>query len=600
MGKIIPKQTIEQVRDANDIVDVIGSYIQLKRAGTAHKALCPFHKEKTPSFNVNQHRQIYHCFGCGAGGDVFRFVMEYEGIDFGMAVRMLADRAGIQLEFEEGSGPDRSEKEVLYRIHEEAASFFHRALMQMPEAETARKYLADRAISGETIEAFLIGYAPERKSTMREFGKKKGFSTEELAKAGLMAIPERGTPYDRFRKRVMIPIRDQLGRVIAFTGRVLDASQPGGKYVNSPETALFHKSRVLFALDMARRSIVDQREAIICEGQIDAIRCHEAGIDTVVASQGTALTEEHARLLKRYADSVVFVLDPDEAGQNAALRSAEHFLRAELGLHVVALPEGEDPDTLIRDKGPEAFRKLVDGAVSIIEFAIDVMGRREDLQSEAGLMRTVQTVLDLVHCVPSSVRRDQYLAIAADRLGLREDALRRDLSRKRKPARRAPEEETHQPAATVRRPPEELALLETLCAHPETVSLVEQYLPLSEMADDACRALAEQLLDNSGDETFSLAVAVSDNDELTRLAARVQVEPRNVTDGGLTPEQAVQKIILVIRRKHLERRRDEITRQIDTAEDGEREELRRDRARLVLDISRFRQGWDAALPILEL
>jgi len=266
----------------------------------------PFHREKTPSFQVNPARQIYHCFGCGAGGDVFRFVQEREKVDFLTAVQILARKAGVTIELSEEDRRDASGKDLLYKIHEEAAALYRRVLLQDPAAAPAREYLRQRQLDAPAAEKFQIGYAPERPA-MLAWGASKKYPPEALETAGLLlrgdsARGRGGEWWDRFRNRVMFPIRDEQGRVIGFSGRVLRAEDHPAKYVNSPETPLFHKSRVLYAIDQARHAIIDARQAILCEGQIDTLRCHLAGLTNVVAAQGTAVTEEHARILKRYAD----------------------------------------------------------------------------------------------------------------------------------------------------------------------------------------------------------------------------------------------------------------------------------------------------------
>jgi DNA primase len=304
--KQIPRETIEEVRSRNDIADVIGSYLSLKNAGTRFKANCPFHKEKTPSFTVSPDRQIYHCFGCGAGGDVIRFVQEYEKVDFMTALQMLADRVGMELNLEEGGEGSGADKRKLFQIHEGVAQLYQRILLDHESGEAGRAYLASRALKPETIKEFQIGFAPDRFDALEKWAQQKKIPLELMEQAGLMIKSDkRSGYYDRFRNRLMFPIRDEAGRVIGFSGRAIVKDEKSGKYVNSPETPLFHKSRVLFAIDKARRAMADSRVAIVCEGQIDAIRCHEAGLANVVASQGTALTSDHARMIRRYADEVI-------------------------------------------------------------------------------------------------------------------------------------------------------------------------------------------------------------------------------------------------------------------------------------------------------
>ena len=319
MAGMVSKETIDQIRNALDISDVIGSYIQLKRTGHVAKALCPFHKEKTPSFHVNPARQAFHCFGCGAGGDVFKFVMLYDHVDFPTALRMLASRAGVALQIDEKrSGPkDGPGKDELFAANEDASKRYQKELLQSPEAAPARDYLKKRSLDVAACKDWGIGYSPEGWGFLSDAaGPRNGPQMKALEAAGLLSTNEKGNLYDRFRGRVMFTIRDELGRAVGFSGRVLKVDdKAGGKYVNTPETPVFRKSRILFGLDKAKREILDARRALLVEGQIDCIRCHLGGFKNAVASQGTAFTGEHATLLKRYADHVVVVLDADAAGQ---------------------------------------------------------------------------------------------------------------------------------------------------------------------------------------------------------------------------------------------------------------------------------------------
>ena len=337
MAGMVSKDVIDRIRGALDIADVIGSYIQVKRAGSSAKALCPFHKEKTPSFTINPARQAFHCFGCGVGGDVFKFVMLYENVDFPTALRLMASRAGVVLEFDEGGSRSKSDgpaKDEIFKANEDAAVRFQKELQQSPEAELARAYLQGRALDLDAWKEWGIGYAPDGWGFLSDKAGGRGSARmKALEAAGLVLTNEKGNLYDRFRGRVMFTIRDELGRAVGFSGRILKPDEKsGGKYVNTPETSVFRKSKILFGLDKGKREILDQRKVLLVEGQIDCIRCHLGGFSTAVASQGTAFTEEHARLLKRYADHVVVVLDADSAGRKAALRTAE--LLIEEGLAV--------------------------------------------------------------------------------------------------------------------------------------------------------------------------------------------------------------------------------------------------------------------------
>lgn len=552
--KQIPRETIEEVRARNDIADVIGSYLSIKNAGTRFKALCPFHKEKSPSFTISPDRQIYHCFGCGAGGDVIRFVQEYEKVDFMTALQMLADRAGMELSFEEGGEGGGADKRKLFQIHEGVAQLYHRILLEHESGEAGRAYLATRTLKPETVKEFQIGFAPDRFDALEKWAQQKKIPLELMEQAGLMIKSDkRSGYYDRFRNRLMFPIRDEAGRVIGFSGRAIVKDEKSGKYVNSPETSLFHKSRVLFAIDKARRAMADSRTAIVCEGQIDAIRCHEAGLANVVASQGTALTADHARMIRRYADEVILVLDADAAGQKAALKSSAAFIAEELSVRVASLPEGEDPDSLVRDHGADALRSRIAGAVSALDFLIDVMAARENLKTEAGVMRTARAVQALIAQAPGAVQRDRMVTHAAGRLGLSSAAFRLDLARKKE--RPAPVIAPEVPVAPVKHPDEEMALIQMLFLHPEAVfPVVADHLPPAHLTDPDCRLLLELMLENPAALTDNIP---EDRPEAQRLAVRIQMEEMKLR-GDVPPAKAAQDIVMALWRQALTRRRREL------------------------------------------
>lgn len=434
MSGFIPERILDEIRFRNDIVEVIGAYVPLKRAGSTYKACCPFHREKTPSFNVNPNMQIFKCFGCGEGGDVISFVMKHQGLDFVTAARTLAERAGIAIEVEADNG-EGAQRKVLYEIHHGIAQFYRRCLEKYPAAQKARDYVAERKLDGEAVEAFQIGYAPAGWDNALKWAEKYGFSADQLEQAGLVLRSvkqdRRGVFYDRFRDRLMFPIQDSQGRVIAFSARLLvnDPKQP--KYVNSPETPVFSKGRVLYGLDKARRHIVNTagREALICEGQIDVVRCHLCGFPTAVAAQGTAFTDDHVQLLKNYADSVLLVFDADAAGQAAALKTAHLFMKAGLVARVVVLPPGEDPDSFLRVNGPDAFRERLEHAVSAVSFQIGVLGASEpDMRGIAATARIAKAALETIACSPHAVQRERMLQEAAALLGLPQHALEADLA----------------------------------------------------------------------------------------------------------------------------------------------------------------------------
>lgn len=373
----IPEETIQQVIAATDIVALVGRSVKLRKAGTNYLGLCPFHNERTPSFNVSPSRNTYHCFGCGAGGTAIRFVMEHDGLSFVEAVKRLADAAGIRIEeevWDANAEAEAKHRSLLLRAHREIAEWFHQLLMKHKIAAPARDYLKSRGITAEVAKNWQMGYAPPHGAFFREWAMKARIPESILVEAGLFVQSDedsgRRGAYPRFRDRLMFPIRNDHGDVIAFSGRVLDPEAKTAKYLNSPETALFSKSRVLFGFDRSKRAISKTGEAIVCEGQIDMIMVYEAGFQNVVAGQGTAFTELHAKLLKRVCNEVVLCYDSDNAGYKAAERAFQILSPIGLTVKVASLPQGEDPDSLLRKQGPEALQAVLGGATDFLEYQI--------------------------------------------------------------------------------------------------------------------------------------------------------------------------------------------------------------------------------------
>ena len=429
----VPDSTLEEIRLRTDLVDVISSYgVNVKRAGGGYMACCPFHHEKTPSFSIQPEKGFYHCFGCGESGDVFKFVQRQEGLGFMEAVKKLAERCGVTIQ--EKEDPDAGKRARLYALHAELAAFFRRCLLQTREAEQARAYLGSRDLDGDIGEKFCIGYAPRGDVPLRRWAEKRKFTLEELSAAGVLLPPREGYAswYSRFGGRLMFTIRDRSGRPVAFSGRILTNDKKAAKYVNSPETPIFRKSNILFALDQAAGNIAKaaRREAIVCEGQIDVIRCHACGFTTAVASQGTSFTTEHVQLLKRCADSAVLVFDGDGAGQKAAIRTGGEFLAAEIPVRVATLPPGEDPDSLLRTKGPEAFKACLDAAESITSFQVRVLRAQEtNPVSIDAVTRVSRAVLETLAKCPSAVMRETLMDEAAGLLHVPASALREDFAK---------------------------------------------------------------------------------------------------------------------------------------------------------------------------
>lgn len=432
--------TIEQIRAASDIVDVIGSYVPLKRNGANFVALCPFHREKSPSFNVNAQRQIFHCFGCHKGGDVFTFVKEYENIPFPDAVRRLAERAKIPLQMDDSPGQKQSRhiKDTLLQLHEQITQRWQNALANEACAQPARDYLAKRGVSPEAVKLFRLGYAPDVWDDTVNWAKSKGFELPVVEQGGLILSKDGGNGYyDRFRGRLMFPICDEQGRAIGFSGRVLDPEAKTAKYVNSPETPIFTKGKVFFGLDKSKRALLDADCAIVCEGQIDLISCFMAGVQNIVAPQGTALTADHARILKRYVDEVVLCFDSDNAGQNAAVRSLDSLLASGLAIRVAVVPAPHDPDSFIKESGGEAFKQLIAKAEGFFDYYLNRLCATNDLTSDKGRLTVLQSMAEAVHKTGNVVLVDKYAQKTALRLGVTPEAVRvefRKASRLKRPA----------------------------------------------------------------------------------------------------------------------------------------------------------------------
>ena len=428
----IPSETIEQIAAANDIVEVIGSYFPLKRAGANFKALCPFHQEKTPSFMVSPGRQTFHCFGCGAGGSVFRFVMEYEHVDFPSAVHKLGARAGITVVENRGAaGEDRQyqTRRKLLKLHAEAVEWFHENLIKSKVGESARRYLKRRGITGEIAKRWQLGYAPDEWDAFGNWARAQGYEQRDLLASGLLKtrdendVQGRQSAYDRFRGRVMFPICNDVGEVIAFSGRLLEDEKGAAKYLNSPETPLFRKGNVLFGLHKSKRALIEANCAIVCEGQLDLISLFEAGITNVVAPQGTAFTETQARILKRYVNEVVLCFDSDAAGTKAAERSLEALLQNGLFIRVVELPPGEDPDSLIRSEGKEAFEKGLATARDFFDYLIEREAALSKPESSVERIQLARRIVEKVARVPDSLLRGEIVKKTAARLNLAAEEL---------------------------------------------------------------------------------------------------------------------------------------------------------------------------------
>lgn len=429
----ITDAVIEELKARTDLADLVASYgVDVRQAGSGRVACCPFHHEKTPSFHINVSRGFYHCFGCGETGDAIKFVEKMEGLSFLDAVKKLANACGLKIE--EKSDPDAARRKRLYAVMAEVALFYRKCLLELPEADLARRYLIKRDLGSDAQETFLIGYAPMGLTRLEAWAKAQGYTREELEAAGLVGRSKKDETervYHRFGGRLMFTIRDRQSRVVAFSGRQLVEDKHAGKYVNSPETLIFKKSNVLFGFDRAAGEIgrSPRREVIVCEGQIDCIRLHLSGFKNAVAGQGTAFTEEHVKMLHRVADNAFLVYDDDAAGHKATIRSAAMLLAAGMPVRVVRLPGGDDPDSFLRTKGAAAFRTLLDQAESIVTFQCRVERAKEtNPETIDAVTRVTKAVLATVASCSSAILKAGLVDEAARILGLPVAALTEDLA----------------------------------------------------------------------------------------------------------------------------------------------------------------------------
>jgi len=569
--------TLERVRAANDIVDVIGSYLPLKHAGANFTALCPFHKEKTPSFNVNPHRQIFHCFGCHKGGDVFAFVRDYENLDFPEAVRRLAERARIPLEYEKGvdDAQVRSTKEKLLEIHEQITSRWQNALAREESGQIARDYLITRAVSPDGVALFRLGYAPDLWDDTVNWARSKDYELAMVEKAGLILKKEGSDRYyDRFRGRLMFPICDEQGRVIGFSGRILSGDEKTAKYVNSPETPIFTKSKVFFGLDKSKRALLEAEQAIVCEGQLDLIACFMAGVKNIVAPQGTAFTSDHARILKRYVNEVVLCFDSDQAGQNAAVRALDHLLASDLAVRVAEIPSPHDPDSLIKASGVEAFKKIIEGAQGFFDYYLNRLCEANSVTTDKGRLAVLHGMSEAVHKTNNVVLIDNYAQKTALRLGVRPDAVRLEF-KKLKRAKHSPmeAEPTEEPAA-VETPPSALesGLLKILFLHEDLVELAARHLSIDWLQHSLARKIVEQRFAAQANRNWkSLVAFIAEFEDVAaqNLITAIAAGERSVPN----PTQQLTDILVRLRNQAIDRQLAAMIQKVNQPETNEEERI---------------------------
>lgn len=540
---IIPESSIEEVRSLSDVVDVVGEYVQLKKRGSNFVGLCPFHSEKTPSFNVNPRMGIFKCFGCGEGGDVFSFISRIEALSFPEAVRVLAEKSGVVLPQEEAPSEDASESESIYHALRFAARFFHEALAKDDRAEVARKYLLNRGFELDSIKKFGIGYAPDSWDALFVKATEQHIDAEYLEGAGLIIRKKDGVGYyDRYRHRLIFPIFSHVGKVVGFGGRVLrEDDEP--KYINSPETKVYNKSRILYGLYNAKNAIRAKEEAILVEGYTDVVSLNQAGVEHVIASSGTALTRDQIGAVSRYARTIVLLYDADQAGLRAALRGIDLILEEGLIPYAVRLPDGEDPDSYVNEHGGAKFEEyLRSNRQNFVEFVLTNSRSAGSMDTPEGIATVQRTILQSVARIKDSLIREAYLKEASSKLDIPDMQLRpilegyikgdsrRTEGKSRREARKRGRSEMESGNKEVdvkktRQPmPSEKKLLRLMLGEgSDMIEWIMTRLPLSDFTEGPVREMAGVLVDQYKNQAFNRKVffGPGSNREVQALAAEV-------------------------------------------------------------------------------
>lgn len=536
-----PENFIQELVDRNDIVDVVGSYVNLsKKSGANYFGLCPFHNERTPSFAVNPSGQFYHCFGCGKGGGVINFIMEVENLSYPDAVRLLAERAGMQVP-EDSYDRDSKKRARMLALNKDAAMFFYEEL-GTPEGQKAVHYMQERGISPQIAKRFGLGCAPDSWDSLLKAMAQKGYSEKELFDAGLVKRGQRGDFYDTFRNRLMFPVIDVRGDVIGFSGRIL--SGDGAKYMNSPDTLVYNKSRTLFGLNLAKKS--KSGYLLLVEGNVDVVSLHQAGFDSAVASLGTALTAEQARLMSRYTSEIILCYDADEAGQKAAQRAIGLLEKLDMKVRVLRIPGAKDPDEYLKKKGADAFRNLLTGSEDQVDYRLNSVKAKYDLGTDAGKVGFLKEATELLATLPGPVERQVYAMRVAGEAGVGADAVIQEAERRRAVLvtwnRTKTEKEMNRPERAAQPPERELryqdpgsaaaeeGLIRLLYLEP---GLIREDLPAAEEFSSAAlakiyQALREKIGTGSAVNVNSLAT-VLEQDEMN-LLVRILQKPEALSE----------------------------------------------------------------------
>ncbi len=570
MRGFLTEEKVSEIRDRANILEVVSDYVSLKKAGKNYKGLCPFHSEKTPSFMVNEAKQMFHCFGCGEGGDVFAFLMKVGHYSFPQAVEQLAKRYGVSLPSREltlGQKKEMAKRNLLFQINQIACEYYYQLLTQAKEAEEARRYLIQRGIGKEIIEEHRLGYSLERWDGLVGHLKDKKVSLELAWELGLILPKKREGWYDAFRGRIIFPIFDLHRRVVGFGGRIIKTGEP--KYLNSPESAIYHKGETLYGLQVAKGYIPEKDCVIIVEGYFDLLTLHRCGLKHSVATLGTALTTQHIRILNRYTKNLITVFDSDQAGIQATLRTLPLFLEEEVFGKMVLLPKGEDPDTFLRREGVEGFEKRVREAIPLIDFFFDQLMSHYDVKSIEGKVKIAQEGVQLIAKIRDPIRRDFYLRSLAERLEVKE-AILHDLLRSPPKERLKAQEEIKKQSVEGRGfPKSEEMLVRLMIYHPRFIPLISGEGVIMEFESEVLKKIAErlvQLYQRRGRVDPKEAVGYLEEDIQKRFCQIIFHD--DVFEESHT-EKIIRDCIQKIREKRFKRDRLELLKRIKEAEKKE-------------------------------
>ena len=587
-------EVINDVRQSNDIVDVISQYVHLKRSGRNFFGLCPFHNEKSPSFSVSPDKQIFHCFGCGVGGNVFSFITQIEGINFVEAVQMLAERANIQLPTLQDNGDSQREelKAKVYKVNEFTAEFYHQNLYK-PQAKIAQEYVKKRQLSNETLKSFKIGFSGKFDELYQEL-KKQGFGEREILESGLVNKNERGQYIDRYRNRLMFPICDARGKVIAFGGRVLDDSKP--KYINSPENVVYSKGRNLFGLNVAKKG--DLKRILIVEGYMDVISLHQRGITNVVAPLGTALTEQQGWLLRKNSEQIILSFDSDEAGLKAKLRALDILQNMGCDLRILQMEGAKDPDEYIIKYGNARFNNLVDKALSIIEFKVKILKKDLNLENTNDKIKFLNEIAKLISNVNNTIEREVYIEKIAKEYDISKEAIYAEVNKltyknvktekvleKPKPVvTHIKREEKVISEAVKRRENTVIALL--LMGDLNIFEILRQNIKVENFQDEVNKKIAQKLYEEfeKGNSNINAIIDNLEQDEQNQITM-IMSEDYEITD----IEKAIDDVVQAYEREKLNTRKFEILDLLDKdLENDQKKELEKELSNIIIKLARIK------------